>query len=74
MLIIYCAKDKQAEALDEINVGDQQYDFRSPNHSGIVRFASRVVVVGSHPSIEERYKGIAKVETLTLDEDTDVSE
>lgn len=69
MTIIYCAQDKRSQAIAELNLGDDRYDFRSPNDSGLAHHATRVIVVGSHPSIGQRYKGIAKVETLTLNED-----
>lgn len=68
MTIIYCAKDKESQAVASLDLPDP-YDFRSPTSTGVVHHASRVVIVGNHPSIEKRYKGIAKVETLTLDDE-----
>lgn len=68
MTIIYCAKDKQSEAVAQLTL-PEPYDFRSPNDTAVEHNATRVIIVGAHPSIADRYKGIARIEQLELDED-----
>lgn len=65
MIVIYCAKDKQDEAVKAIKP-NEPYLFESPMETNVNHTATKVVVVGDHPAIVERYKGIAKVETLEL--------
>lgn len=65
MLVIYCAKDKQNQALKKIKPKGP-YFFLSPNDDGVDHTATEVVVVGNHPHIVDRYKGIAKVEMAEL--------
>lgn len=65
MTIIYCAKDKRSKAEKQLDLGEN-YIFASPTDQAVDHSATRVVVVGDHPSIAERYGGIAKVEQVTL--------
>lgn len=65
MLVIYCAKDKKDQALKQINPKGP-YLFLSPNEDSVNHTATRVVVVGNHHHIADRYKGIAKVEMMEL--------
>lgn len=75
MIIIYCAKDKQEAALEHLNLSGKPHEFCSPTSTGVNYYASKVYVVGNHPSIVERYKGIQETETITLEgEDGGISE
>ncbi|MAO65056.1 MAG: hypothetical protein CL666_08650 [Balneola sp.] len=63
MKIVYCAKSRQDEVVDKI---EGTFLFASPNDTRVDHTASEVVIVGPHPHIAERYKGIAKVTQLDL--------
>ena len=67
LTIIYCAKDKRKQAKELIDV-EAPYLFASPLNAKVDHSATRVIVVGNHPSIVEQYKGLAKVEHIELDE------
>lgn len=67
MLLIYCSKDKREQAVEMLDLDGRPYEFASPTSTGVNHYATRVVVVGNHPSIVDRYKGIAKVETVSFD-------
>lgn len=70
MIIVYCAKEKQEAAEQALDLSGKPYEFVSPTQSGINYTATKVYVVGSHPSIVERYSGITEVESIELkDED-----
>lgn len=68
MIIIYCAQDKQKKVVDRYDLGDN-YLFLSPNENAVNHTASKVIVVGPHPEIEQRYRGIVPVETITFDQE-----
>lgn len=65
MLIIYCAKDKQKQAVKQLDP-EGPYLFLSPQEDTVNHTATHVVVVGNHQHIADRYKGIAKVELIEL--------
>lgn len=67
MTIVYVSQANKAAAKKQLNITGS-VEFKSPTASGVIPYAHHVVVVGPHPKIEERYKGIAKVETLKLEE------
>lgn len=68
MTIIYCAKDKRAEAKAILDL-EYNHVFASPNDTAVDHSATRVIIVGNHPAIAERYAGLAKVEHVQLDSD-----
>lgn len=61
MTIIYCAQDKRAAVKEALDL-EYNHVFASPSDQAVDHSATRVIIVGNHPSIEERYKGIARVE------------
>lgn len=67
MVLIYCSKDKREQAIEALGLEGKPYEFTSPTHTGVNHYATRVIVCGNHPSIVDRYKGIARVETVSFD-------
>lgn len=67
-MTVVIAYKKHWEALQEQL--DLEYDhvFVSPQGADVAYSADRVIIVGNHPKIESKYKGIVPVEKITLDE------
>lgn len=70
MTIIYCAQDKRQQVARQLDL-EYNHVFASPNDQAIDHTATRVIIVGNHQSIEQRYKGIAKVEYFEPDSEGD---
>lgn len=70
MTIIYAAKDKRKQVYKMLDI-DGPHVFASPSDQAVDHSATRVVIVGNHPSIADRYKGLAKIEFIDLDEPED---
>lgn len=74
MVLVYCAKDKQKQAEEALNLSGKPHEFASPTSTGVNYYATQVFVVGSHPSIEKRYRGIVPIESVDIDEPEDSEE
>ena len=68
MTVVYASKANQSK-FKEQQQPDYPYQFRSPTDTGVEHWANEVIVVGPHPDIEERYRGIASVEIVEIKED-----
>lgn len=66
MTVIYCAKDKREEVKEQLDL-EFNHVFASPNDQAVDHSATNVIIVGNHPHIEDRYKGLAKVEYFEPD-------
>lgn len=65
MVVIYCSQDKRKAAQKQLQPkGD--YVFASPTDSKVDYTARKVIVVGNHPALVKRYKGIVPVEQVEL--------
>jgi hypothetical protein len=71
MTLVYCSIDKRDLAVKQLGLSKTPHEFVSPTAPGINHYATRVIICGNHPSIAERYKGIAKVDTVSLQPEPD---
>lgn len=67
--VIYCKQDKELRQQVKKNLEiEYNHVFVSPTATGIDHSATRVIIVGNHPHIADRYKGIVNAEYYETDE------
>lgn len=71
MVLVYCAKEKQKAAEEALSLSGKPHEFASPTSAGVNYYATKVYVVGNHPSIVERYRGITAAESIELETEED---
>lgn len=74
--LVYCAKDKRKQAQQELKL-DYDHIFVSPTYGRVDYSAERVVVVGKHQHIADKYKGIIdddNIETVQLKSNADATD
>lgn len=63
MIAIVCSKANQKFGTSLVPEGEHA-QYVSPTASGVIHGASKVIIVGSHPEVEKRYRGIMPVEVV----------
>ena len=73
--VIYCKQDEELrkQVREDLDV-EYNHVFVSPTASGIDHSASRVIIVGPHEHIAERYKGIVNAEFYEPEPENDEEE